>query len=100
MQLVNDAPVAHPQPVAVTALQLRDVAVHGVRVSSNLFDLCHNPLLQIHRNFVTLLCMAYGSVATSLIFATIRFCKFTGSRESALAKDFVVTTLYIRTVLP
>ena len=49
MQLVNGAPVAHPQPVAVTALQLRDVAVRGVRVSSNLFDLCHNPLLQIHR---------------------------------------------------
>jgi len=71
MQLVNDAPVAHPQPVAVTALQLRDVAVRGVRVNSNLFDHRHNPLLQIHRE-----------------------------PGKCLAKDFVVTTLYTRILLP
>jgi len=30
----------------------------------------------------------------SRIFATIRLCQFSGSREKALANDLVVTTLY------
>ena len=39
MQLINDAPVANPQPVAVAALKLRDVVVLGVGVGSHFFDL-------------------------------------------------------------
>jgi hypothetical protein len=45
--------------------------VRGVRVNSNLFDHRHNPLLQIHRE-----------------------------PGKCLAKDFVVTTLYTRILLP
>jgi len=71
MQVINDAPVTHPQPVTVTALKLRDVVMRGIRVSGNLFDLRHNPLLQIHREpgkrFSEGLCgddFVHGSIVT------------------------------------
>ncbi len=47
MQLVNDAPVANSQPVAVTALKLRDVVVLDIGSSGDFFDLSHNPLLPV-----------------------------------------------------
>ena len=49
MQLVYDAPVANSQPVAVTALKLRDIVVLGIRIGGNFFDLLHHPLLPVHR---------------------------------------------------
>jgi len=49
MQLVNDAPVANSQPVAIASLKLADVVVPGIGVGGNFLDFPHNPLLPVHR---------------------------------------------------
>ena len=49
MQLVNHAPVAHPEPVCITALKLREVVVRRIVIRRNLPDLRHNPLLPVRR---------------------------------------------------
>src|ERR1039458_6804158 len=46
-------------------------------------------------SLVRLLFRPEGSAATSLTFATIRFCQLTGSFAIALSNDLVVTTRYI-----
>ena len=49
MQLINHAPVANSQSIAIASLKLGDVVVPGVRVRRDFLDLLHNPLLPIHR---------------------------------------------------
>src|ERR1700675_3832850 len=49
MQLVEDAPVANSQPVAIPSLKLGHVVVTGVRIGGDSFDLLQNPLLPVHR---------------------------------------------------
>jgi hypothetical protein len=49
MQVINDAPVAHPKPVPVTPLKLGDVVVRRIRADRNIFDLGHNSLLPVRR---------------------------------------------------
>src|ERR1039458_6252846 len=52
-------------------------------------------------SLVRLLFRPEGSAATSLTFATIRFCQLTGSFAIALSNDLVVTIRYIcQTLLP
>ena len=48
MQLVDDAPIANSQPVAIASLQLGHVVVTGVRIGGDGFDLPQNPLLPVH----------------------------------------------------
>jgi len=47
MQLVNDAPVANSQPIAVASLKLGNIVVLGVRVCGDFFDFSQNPLLPV-----------------------------------------------------
>ena len=49
MQLVNDSPVANSQPIAVTALKLRDVVMLAIGIGRHFLDLLHNPPLPVHR---------------------------------------------------
>src|ERR1700694_5230515 len=49
MQLVDDAPVANSQPVAIASLKLGHVVVTGVGIGCDSFDLPQNPLLPVHR---------------------------------------------------
>ena len=49
MQLVDDAPIANPQPVAISSLKLGRVVVTGVGIGGDSFDLLQNPLLPVHR---------------------------------------------------
>ena len=49
MQLVDDAPVADSQPVAIASLKLGDVDVSGIGIGGNCFDLPHDPRLPVHR---------------------------------------------------
>ena len=49
MQLVDDAPIANSQPVAISSLKLRNVVVPAIGVSGNFSDLLQNPLLPVHR---------------------------------------------------
>src|ERR1022692_3578151 len=49
MQLVDDAPVANPQPIAIASLEFAHIVVTGVGVSGDCLDLLHHPLLPVHR---------------------------------------------------
>src|ERR1035441_3412318 len=49
MQLVDDAPVANPQPIAIASLEFAHIVVTGVGVSCDCLDLLHHPLLPVHR---------------------------------------------------
>src|ERR1700704_723546 len=49
MQLVDDAPIADSQTVAVASLKLGHVVVTGVGIGGDSFDLLQNPLLPVHR---------------------------------------------------
>ena len=49
MQLVDDAPVANSQSVAIAPLKLGHVVMTGVRIGGDSFDLLQNPLLPVRR---------------------------------------------------
>ena len=52
MELVNHPPASHSKPVSIAALKLSEIVVRCIGIHSNLFYLCHNPLLPVHWDFI------------------------------------------------